>query len=188
MKKLQKARVLLQEKELKKSGLNTFQKFKYFELQDFLPRVNEIFESLDLYSHFDLYKEVAKLTIKDNETDEKVQFTSPIQKLEGAKMQDIGATITYAKRYLYMNALEIAENDIIDAKNQEEKKARQALKDANTAKDKEEIIKNINDNVDPVQVTKWLKANGYETLNDVSGEVLATLWKNYLENLKQKKN
>lgn len=115
--KLQKARVMLQEKDLKKTGYNPFQKFNYFELSDFLPHINKIFDELKLYSHFNLYQDKAKLVVICTETNEQVQFTTPIQQLkENAKMQDIGAIHTYAKRYLYYNALEIVENDLIDCK------------------------------------------------------------------------
>ena len=117
LQKLQQARVMLQEKNLKKTGFNPFQKFNYFELSDFLPQVNNIFNELRLYSHFNLYGDKAKLVIICTETNEQVQFTTPIQQVkENAKMQDIGSIHTYAKRYLYYNALEIVENDLIDCK------------------------------------------------------------------------
>ena len=108
---------MLQNKNLKKTGFNPFQKFNYFELGDFLPQINEIFNELKLYSHFNLYQDKAKLVIICTETNEQVQFTTPIQQVkENAKMQDIGAIHTYSKRYLYYNALEIIENDLIDCK------------------------------------------------------------------------
>jgi len=44
-KKLQKARVLLNASSIKKSGKNKFAGYDYFELGDFLPTVNEIFDS-----------------------------------------------------------------------------------------------------------------------------------------------
>lgn len=117
LQKLQQARVMLQNKKLKKTGFNPFQKFNYFELGDFLPQINEIFNELKLYSHFNLYGDKAKLVIICTETNEQVQFTTPIQQVkENAKMQDIGAIHTYSKRYLYYNALEIIENDLIDCK------------------------------------------------------------------------
>ena len=123
LQKLQQARVMLQEKNLKKTGYNPFQKFNYFELSDFLPQVNKIFNELKLYSHFNLYKDKAKLVIICTETNDQVQFTTPIQQIkENAKMQDIGAIHTYSKRYLYYNALEIVENDLIDCKDQSPKK------------------------------------------------------------------
>ena len=117
LQKLQQARVMLQNKNLKKTGFNPFQKFNYFELGDFLPQINEIFNELKLYSHFNLYQDKAKLVIICTETNEQVQFTTPIQQVkENAKMQDIGAIHTYSKRCLYYNALEIIENDLIDCK------------------------------------------------------------------------
>lgn len=124
LQKLQQARVMLQNKKLKKTGFNPFQKFNYFELSDFLPQVNNIFNELKLYSHFNLYKDKAKLVIICTETNEQLQFTTPIQQVkENAKMQDIGAIHTYSKRYLYYNALEIVENDLIDCKDQSPKKS-----------------------------------------------------------------
>ena len=82
-----------------------------------MPQINEIFNELKLYSHFNLYGDKAKLVIICTETNEQVQFTTPIQQVkENAKMQDIGAIHTYSKRYLYYNALEIIENDLIDCK------------------------------------------------------------------------
>jgi hypothetical protein len=50
--KLQQARIALQSMELKKSGHNKFAGYKYFELGDFLPAVNNIFGNLvDLESY-----------------------------------------------------------------------------------------------------------------------------------------
>ena len=50
--KLSKARLLLQQKKLKKSGKNKFSGFDYFELSDFLPSINEIFNEVGLCSQF----------------------------------------------------------------------------------------------------------------------------------------
>ena len=116
--KLQKARVLLQEKNLKKSGENKFSGFKYYELADFLPSVNKIFEEVGLSSIFNLTEDKAILTIINSEkTDEIQQFTTPIARVElkgCTEIQAVGALVTYSKRYLYMNALEIVEHDILD--------------------------------------------------------------------------
>lgn len=116
--KLQKSRVLLQEKNLKKSGENKFSNFKYYELADFLPAINKIFEEVGLSSAFNLTEDKAILTIINSEkTDEIQQFTTPIAKVElkgCTEIQAIGACSTYARRYLYMNALEITEADVLD--------------------------------------------------------------------------
>ena len=180
LQKLQQARVMLQNKKLKKTGFNPFQKFNYFELGDFLPQINEIFNELKLYSHFNLYGDKAKLVIICTETNEQVQFTTPIQQVkENAKMQDIGAIHTYSKRYLYYNALEIIENDLIDCKDnslqapKQEKKApkketkqptRQAPKqtpqqDLITAEQKETLI-NLIESAGLILTEELPKING----------------------------
>lgn len=197
-KKIQQARVKLQNKQLNKSGYNPFQKFNYFELQDFLPRVNEIFDEVGLYSHFNLYKDIAKLTITNvDNLDEKLQFTTPIQVLLNVKMQDIGSVNTYAKRYLYMNALEIAENDVIDAANQDNSNSKVVRSSKSVTKgksnvvesvSKDDLIRNINERVEPSATMKWLKNNGYSTLNDVPVEVLISLWKSYIDRLQEKQS
>ena len=117
--KLQQARVKLQESNLKKSGENKFAGFKYFELGDFLPTINKIFEDLKLCSFINFTKEEAKLVIINAEkVEETIEFTCPVVELslKGANaIQNLGGTQTYLRRYLYMNALEIVENDEFDA-------------------------------------------------------------------------
>ena len=46
--KLIKARLMLQSKQINKSGHNKFAGYKYFELSDFLPAVQEIFAEVGL--------------------------------------------------------------------------------------------------------------------------------------------
>ncbi|SUC09928.1 ERF superfamily [Pasteurella canis] len=113
--KLAQARVKLQEKGLKKTGKN--RSFNYFELKDFLPSVNEIFAQLNMCSVISYTSELATLTIYDGEKDEKIIFTSPmVEKAlpSGTDIQNLGAIQTYQRRYLYLTALEIAENDMVD--------------------------------------------------------------------------
>ena len=50
--KLQTARVMLQDMNLNKTGKNDFAHFDFFQLEDFLPKVNSIFVKLGLYSEF----------------------------------------------------------------------------------------------------------------------------------------
>lgn len=117
--KLQKARIALQNTKLKKSGHNKFAGFKYFELGDLLPHINNIFDDLGLFSAFNIQENYASLTIVNTDKpDEMVFFTSPIAdaQVKGTTpVQALGAVHTYLKRYLYLNALEIIENDILDA-------------------------------------------------------------------------
>lgn len=117
--KLQKARIALQNTALKKSGHNKFAGFKYFELGDLLPQINDIFDDLGLFSAFNIKDDLATLTIVDiDHPDHAVQFTSPIAdaQVKGTTpVQALGAVHTYLKRYLYLNALEIIENDVLDS-------------------------------------------------------------------------
>lgn len=123
--KLQQARVRLQEMKLTKSGKNAFAKYKYFELADFLPAVNKIFLELKLCSNFSIAENLATLQIIDFEDENStITFTSPVETLDlkGCnKIQALGGVHTYLKRYLYVNALEIVENDMFDATTGEDK-------------------------------------------------------------------
>ena len=116
--KLQKCRVDLQNLKLKKSGKNNYAGFEYFELKDFLPTVNELFAKNKMFSNFSMDSNIAELEIIDCEDKTSVKFTSPIAELElkGCnKIQALGGTHTYLKRYLYINAFEIVEADLFDA-------------------------------------------------------------------------
>ena len=62
--------------------------------------------------------ELATLTIYDCEKDESIEFTSPmVQKAlpSGTEIQNLGAIQTYQRRYLYLTALEIVEDDLVDS-------------------------------------------------------------------------
>src|SRR5574344_2045803 len=117
--KLQKCRVELQEMKLKKSGENAFAKFKYYELADFLPQVNDLFDKYNLFSNFSIREGMAFLKVVNTENESEVEtFESPIENVElkgCTAIQGLGAVHTYMKRYLYLNALEIVENDALDA-------------------------------------------------------------------------
>lgn len=116
--KLAKARVELQNKNLSKTGENKYAGFKYFELKDFLPSVNEIFNELGLLANFSLFDGMAELKITDVENIESsITFSSPTKDAGMKGMSDIqalGSQHTYLKRYLYLNALEIVDNDSIN--------------------------------------------------------------------------
>lgn len=118
-KKVSQARVKLQSLQLKKSGENKFAGFKYYELADFIPAVNSLFDELGLFAAFNIKDELATLTIVDIDKPESaIQFTSPIAdaQIKGTTpVQSLGGVHTYLKRYLYVNALEIVESDSLDA-------------------------------------------------------------------------
>ena len=116
--KIQKARVDLQNKDLKKTGYNKYSNYKYFELGDFLPHINDICNEIGLYTEFSYEEKLATLTIYNTENlEEKRIWTTPVEvaTLKGCStIQNIGGTQSFARRYLYMMAFEIAETDVID--------------------------------------------------------------------------
>jgi len=117
-KKLSDARILLQQKSLTKSGHNKFAGYKYFELADFLPAIQEIFNQVGLVDVITFNKEVAMMQLYDTDDGSSVVFISPMgsASLKGChEVQNIGAVETYQRRYLYVTALAISEHDALDA-------------------------------------------------------------------------
>ena len=188
--KLQKARVELQSLGLKMGGHNKFADFKYFELKDFLPKVNEIFEKLKLFSKFDLLENEGVLTVINIEkTDEAITFVTPKAEivLKGQNgLQMIGSTHTYLKRYCYLNALEIVEDDAINAIIDKDKYSKQQ-----ELTEKEQIqkaVEYINSHLkgNEKEVNKYLKFNSTDDLSKIPIKELEKLC-NYIKNNKQKK-
>ena len=62
-KKLQQARLKLQSTALKKSGKNKFAGFEYFELGDFLPTIQTIFNEVGLCGTVSFGTDIATLKI-----------------------------------------------------------------------------------------------------------------------------
>lgn len=122
-KKLQAARIQLQNTSLKKSGKNKFAGFEYFELGDFLPAIQTIFAEVGLCGTVSFGTEIASLTIVDIDATEAAQgsyvvFSSPMStaELKGCHaIQNLGAVQTYLRRYLWVAAMEIVEHDSLDA-------------------------------------------------------------------------
>jgi hypothetical protein len=117
-KKLQEARILLQNTKLNKSGKNKFAGYEYFELGDFLPQIQNICKNVGLCGVLSFNHDMAYLQITDVEDGTSVMFTSPMSSaaLKGCHdVQNLGAVQTYLRRYLWTNAFEIVEHDALDA-------------------------------------------------------------------------
>ena len=183
--KMQEAKVKLQKEDLKKTGFNKFSNYKYYELGDFMPAINEICKELKLFTQVTFEKEYAILTIIDIEkTEDKLEYYSEMVKtsLKGCnEIQALGGVQTYQRRYLYMNAFEISENDYyIDGKedNQEddEKEGIPFKEDENENigtqkidKSKKELLENaINKyNLSDEIVFKILDSYGYSSTAEI---------------------
>jgi hypothetical protein len=165
--KLQQARIKLQSTQLKKSGHNKFAGYQYFELGDFLPTINQIFAELKLCSTVSFDENTATLKIFDHEFGGLIRFTSPMAEaqLKGCHpVQNLGATQTYLRRYLYVLALEIVEHDALDATTGSDapKSSKPVTVDVfdSIPKEEQDIIENIASEV------RWMIGKG-----DVEGAV-----------------
>lgn len=123
--KLIEARQRFLQTEIKKTGINRFAGFKYFELADIVPPATAIFKDLGLVFLPTFDETCAIGTLVNTEApEEKIEFKSPMRALsivsqEGKnkmnELQGLGAEQTYQRRYLYMMALDIVEADAFDA-------------------------------------------------------------------------
>ena len=112
----------IKDADLKKTGENKFAGFTYYELADFLPQTIDLENEIGLISMFTLRdNENADLVVCDTTSDAQVIFTVRVREanMKGAlEIQKAGAENTYAKRYAYLNYLNLTEADQVDDKDQ----------------------------------------------------------------------
>jgi len=112
---------------VKKSGRNKFANYTYYELADITPVLIELCKKYGVFTKFSYTKDQATLEIVNIENpNERETYTSPMEELElkGCnKIQALGGSETYSRRYLYMSAFDIIENDMFDATISEEEQA-----------------------------------------------------------------
>ena len=117
--KLQEMRKEFHSKELKKSGHNKFAGYSYFELKDIIPEATVLLEKYRLTTFMNCGVEGATLTlINSDNPSEQIVFTVPAGScnLKGCHdIQNVGAVITYQKRYLMVNLFDVIESDGIEA-------------------------------------------------------------------------
>jgi hypothetical protein len=139
---------------IKKSGINRFAGFKYFDLEDIVPVANEILLSngLVFYTTFSENTATGVLTNIHNPS-EQIVVSSPMRKLEIVSqtgknkmndLQGLGAEETYQRRYLYCMLLDIVENDTLDATSGKEDTAEApAPVKPKTAEERKEITQEV---------------------------------------------
>mgnify|MGYP001625306745 FL=1 len=150
-----KIRVDLQKSKIKKSGKNKFAGFDYYELSDFLPKLNELMLEEGINDIFTIKDGIAKLILLKGDERQEYEmpferFATPVNKNGQASMQDIqylGALNTYYKRYLYLNAFGITDGEVIDGMNNEEletnKKVEKTEDELIATEEKKEKIKEL---------------------------------------------
>lgn len=129
--KLSDISYLIHKMEIKKSGYNKFIGYSYYELCDIQPVVNELLHEEGILASVVANEHEAKLIFEDLDSDDTKEITMPFKdsNLKNAQdMQNVGASITYARRYLLLMAFGIVEPEQLDAtqgdpkfKNQNEK-------------------------------------------------------------------
>ena len=148
--KLQKVKLALAKCDLKKSGHNKFSGYKYFELQDFMPTVIELFEKEKLCSLITFTNEKAELTVIDSESpDSRITIESPMSSasLKGCHdVQNLGAVQTYLRRYLFISLLDISEGDILDKTH-----------DKNNDTDSKKVEKSVGQKINDAMLKKGMK-------------------------------
>ena len=148
-----KIRVKLQNSKIKKSGKNKFAGFEYYELGDFLPKLNELMLEENINDLFTIENDEVKLVLMKGEEKQEYKmpfriFETPLTKDGKQSMQDIqylGALNTYYKRYLYLNAFGITDGEVIDSMNSEEikKPIKQETKEIAITEKQIELIKEL---------------------------------------------
>ena len=128
--KVTRAKRMLRKRNMKKSGYNSHGKYHYFELEDIIPHIEEVFDELGLGSYYDFDDDCALLYIYDQETMYEHSWYTPIKtpsmpenKVDtGVHMKAIQSTQTYARRALWLQALDILEPNIIEMDNSSKKR------------------------------------------------------------------
>ena len=126
--KLTKARRMFLEENIQKSGFNqSGNGFFYFELSDIVPPATKIFDEVGLTQtmHFTEKDAYAHVYNAENPEETPAFFSIPFDKQdpiisrEGKvvtpKIQCMGASVTYYRRYLWQLILDIVEQDEVDS-------------------------------------------------------------------------
>ena len=117
--KINKVKYGILSAKLKKSGYNKFSNFSYYELADIIPTITTLCIESKLMTQFTFDNDYARLIIVDiDKPMDVLVYTSPMKELQikGAnEIQALGGIETYQRRYLYLMAFDIIENDMFDA-------------------------------------------------------------------------
>ena len=146
---LQQLRLKLSKMNIAKSGYNKFSNYKYSELKDFMPKVNELCDEFGIVGVITFNGDNATLTLVSTVDNTSVVFTTPVvfSDMKGAnKIQNLGATHTYLRRYLWTLALELTENDEVESAVKANQKLEAAAQKVSTLKKEENYNWQSNEN------------------------------------------
>lgn len=126
--KLSKVQLALMRRNIKKTGYNKFKKYHYYTLDDLMAACIEECNREGLTFFFNFRNNEAIIRLHDWENNnESISCGLPFPELilpdEDAKnknnllVQDLGAAVTYLKRYLLVNLFDITDVELIDDEN-----------------------------------------------------------------------
>ena len=178
--KLANARLDFLKEHIQKSGVNEHAEFEYFELKDIVPIGTEILAKHGLLYVTTFPNGVPTGTLFDMSSDATIVFNcdkveGDIEGIKGNKMmisiQSEGAKQTYHRRYLWMQCLDIVEQDEIDNKDLTKDKGKAESKKPVSEEKRADIKKELTDSsapADELQIDQLKKA--LKKLNECEGD------------------
>lgn len=117
--KIQEAKKLISNTEMKKAGWNDYSKYNYFLPEQVKQLVDTACFELNLFTKFDLIREAGEikgvLQIVDINSGDKLvyEMATAIPEIKATNAaQQLGGTMTFTERYLKMTAFGIADNTL----------------------------------------------------------------------------
>lgn len=144
--KINELRQRFLDSNVQKTGVNSFSEYKYFELADIVPVAIPLMHELHLVPLITFNDDYAQMKLVDTDSLKRKAdglsigidfetFKSPMRELTVKGMnaiQALGAVETYQRRYLYMELLDIIEQDAIDSGTKSETTTKQPAKKSAT--------------------------------------------------------
>lgn len=114
---------------LQKSGKNTFSKYEYMELTDFEDTLEDLCDKEGINTLFRWFPDKVILTITNMDNpSEIIEVPAPLVEcgIKGATaVQNLGGTMTYLRRYLFVSTFGISEHDAVEEQAPQNKVAKQ---------------------------------------------------------------
>ena len=131
LQKIQKAKLDLMDKKITMTGRNDYNNYDYFELSDIKRPIMEVLQDNDLLSRFIFTDTHGKLRIYSSTG--YCEWQTPLRRVEqkasgkdtGVYMKSEQAVQTYARRTLWLQAMEIEENNVLEQSEDTPKKQKQ---------------------------------------------------------------
>ncbi len=112
--KLMLARTAFHEIDIQKTGHNRFTDYTYFQLGDFLLHAMKCCADQGLVPVVSFSKKYATMTVHDTLNEQAFEIRSPMStaKLKAChEVQNLGAVLSYERRYLWLTLMECVESD-----------------------------------------------------------------------------